>query len=196
MLDICCALCGLVLFFPLIFIVIVLVRIRLGAPVFFVQERAGKNGTAFRMIKIRSMTDQRDSEGNLLPDAERLTPFGKFIRSSSLDELSELVNVVKGEMSLVGPRPLPTRYLPRYSKFQSRRHEVKPGITGWAQINGRNNISWDDKLALDVWYVENQSLKLDILILFKTVKQVLLRKDISEPGQATATEFIGSKVET
>ena len=148
------------------------------------------------MIKIRSMTDQRDSEGNLLPDAERLTPFGKFIRSSSLDELSELVNVVKGEMSLVGPRPLPTRYLPRYSKFQSRRHEVKPGITGWAQINGRNNISWDDKLALDVWYVENQSLKLDILILFKTVKQVLLRKDISEPGQATATEFIGSKVET
>ena len=143
------------------------------------------------MIKIRSMTDQKDSAGNLLPDAERLTPFGKFIRSSSLDELSELVNVIKGEMSLVGPRPLPTRYLPRYSKFQSRRHEVKPGITGWAQINGRNNISWDDKLALDVWYVENQSLKLDILILFKTVKQVLLRKDISEPGQATATEFRG-----
>lgn len=191
MLDICCALCGLVLFSPLIFIVIILVRIRLGAPVFFVQERAGKNGTPFRMIKIRSMTDQKDSAGNLLPDAERLTPFGKFIRSSSLDELSELVNVIKGEMSLVGPRPLPTRYLPRYSKFQSRRHEVKPGITGWAQINGRNNISWDDKLALDVWYVENQSLKLDILILFKTVKQVLLRKDISEPGQATATEFRG-----
>jgi sugar transferase EpsL len=189
--DFICALSGLFLFFPILVAVAILVRFRLGSPVFFIQERAGLKGMPFRMIKFRSMTDERDSLGNLLPDDKRLTPFGKFLRSSSLDELSELVNVLKGDMSLVGPRPLPTLYLPRYSKFQARRHEVKPGITGWAQINGRNNISWDDKLKLDVWYVEHQSLRLDVSILFRTVKQVLLRKDISETGQATASEFRG-----
>lgn len=178
------------LFIPLIALVI-LVRRRLGSPVFFRQIRPGLNGKAFEMIKFRTMTDECDQQGALLPDAQRLTPFGRFLRSTSLDELPELWNVLHGEMSLVGPRPLLMEYLPLYSPEQARRHEVRPGITGWAQVNGRNAISWDDKFALDVWYVDNRSLFLDVRILWLTVRKVLLRDGISAPGDATMPKFDG-----
>lgn len=167
------------------------VRRKLGSPVLFTQVRPGLYGVPFRMIKFRTMTDTRDASGALLPDAQRLTDFGRFLRASSLDELPELWNVLRGEMSLVGPRPLLMEYLPLYSPEQARRHEVRPGITGWAQVNGRNAISWADKFALDVWYVDHRSLLLDIRILWLTVRKVLVRDGISAPGDATMPKFNG-----
>jgi lipopolysaccharide/colanic/teichoic acid biosynthesis glycosyltransferase len=169
------------------------VRRRLGSPVLFTQVRPGLHGKPFRMVKFRTMTDARDASGALLPDAQRLTPFGRFLRTTSLDELPELWNVLKGDMSLVGPRPLLMQYLPLYSPEQARRHEVRPGVTGWAQVNGRNAISWEDKFNFDVWYVDNQSLWLDIKILWLTVKKVLVRDGISGAGEATMSAFKGSQ---
>ena len=168
-----------------------LIRKNLGSPVFFRQMRPGMNGKPFVMVKFRTMTNERGPDGALLPDAVRLTPFGRFLRSSSLDELPELWNVLKGDMSLVGPRPLLMEYLPLYSPEQARRHEVRPGVTGWAQINGRNAISWEDKFKLDTWYVDNRSLWLDIKILWLTVKKVLVRDGISAAGEATMSKFTG-----
>ncbi len=185
-----CAL--LVLALPLL-VVIWMVRRKLGSPVFFTQVRPGMHGKPFKMVKFRSMTSERGTDGELLPDAVRLTPFGRFLRSTSLDELPELWNVLKGDMSLVGPRPLLMEYLPLYSPEQARRHEVRPGITGWAQVNGRNAISWEDKFKLDVWYVDHCSLWLDIKILWLTVKKVLVREGISAAGEATMGKFTGSK---
>ena len=185
-----CAL--LVLALPLL-VVIWMVRRKLGSPVFFAQVRPGMHGKPFKMVKFRSMTSERGTDGELLPDAVRLTPFGRILRSTSLDELPELWNVLKGDMSLVGPRPLLMEYLPLYSPEQARRHEVRPGITGWAQVNGRNAISWEDKFKLDVWYVDHCSLWLDIKILWLTVKKVLVREGISAAGEATMGKFTGSK---
>lgn len=167
------------------------VRRKLGSPVLFTQVRPGLHGKPFRMVKFRTMTDARDASGALLPDAQRLTPFGRFLRASSLDELPELWNVLRGEMSLVGPRPLLMEYLPLYSPEQARRHEVRPGITGWAQVNGRNAISWADKFALDVWYVDHRSLWLDVRILWLTVRKVVVRDGISAAGEATMPKFTG-----
>lgn len=169
------------------------IRRKLGSPVLFMQVRPGLHGKPFNMVKFRTMTDERGSDGALLPDAQRLTPFGRFLRASSLDELPELWNVLKGEMSLVGPRPLLMEYLTLYSPEQARRHEVRPGITGWAQINGRNAISWGDKFALDVWYVDHSSLWLDVRILWLSVRKVLLREGISAAGEATMPRFEGDK---
>lgn len=169
-----------------------LIRRKLGSPVLFRQVRAGLQGQPFTMIKFRTMTDERGPDGGLLPDAQRLMPFGSFLRSSSLDELPELWNVLKGEMSLVGPRPLLMEYLPLYTPEQDRRHEVRPGITGWAQVNGRNAINWADKFALDVWYVDHRSLWLDALVLWRTVRKVLARDEISAPGDATMPKFEGT----
>ena len=185
-----CAL--LVLALPLL-VVIWMVRRKLGSPVFFTHLRPGMHGKPFKMVKFRSMTSERGTDGELLPDAVRLTPFGRFLRSTSLDELPELWNVLKGDMSLVGPRPLLMEYLPLYSPEQARRHEVRPGITGWAQVNGRNAIAWEDKFKLDVWYVDHCSLWLDIKILWLTVKKVLVREGISAAGEATMGKFTGSK---
>ncbi len=168
------------------------VRRKLGAPVLFVQDRPGLRGRIFRIYKFRTMTDRRDKDGLPLSDAERLTPFGKWLRATSLDELPELFNVLRGDMSLVGPRPLLVEYLPLYSKEQARRHEVRPGITGWSQINGRNTLDWDERLAMDVWYVENQSMWLDMRILVKTVFKVIRQDDINQDGQATMERFRGS----
>tara|TARA_R110001592_G_scaffold63566_2_gene194755 strand:+ start:9679 stop:10179 length:501 start_codon:yes stop_codon:yes gene_type:complete len=165
----------------------------MGSPVLFRQVRPGRDGKPFYMIKFRTMKDALDAEGNPLPDSERLTAFGQFLRSSSLDELPELWNVLKGDMSLVGPRPLLMEYLPLYSLEQYRRHEVRPGVTGWAQVNGRNTLGWEDKFALDVWYVDNRSLWLDIKILFLTVKKVVVRDGISAEGEATMSKFAGKK---
>jgi lipopolysaccharide/colanic/teichoic acid biosynthesis glycosyltransferase len=170
-----------------------LIRYKLGSPVLFTQVRPGLNGQPFRMVKFRTMMDARDYCGALLPDAQRLTPFGRFLRASSLDELPELWNVLRGEMSLVGPRPLLMEYLPLYSPEQARRHEMRPGITGWAQVNGRNAISWADKFALDVWYVDHRSLWLDLYILWLTVLKVLFREGISAAGEATMPRFEGDK---
>ncbi|CAJ0775914.1 putative sugar transferase EpsL [Ralstonia psammae] len=169
------------------------IRRKLGSPVFFRQRRPGLHGEPFEMVKFRTMTDARGTDGQLLPDVERLTPFGRFLRSTSLDELPELWNVVKGDMSLVGPRPLLMEYLPLYSAEQARRHEVRPGVTGWAQVNGRNALSWADKFRLDVWYVDNHSLWLDIKILWLTVRKVLVREGISADGEATMSKFTGNK---
>lgn len=189
--DFAMALLGLtVLALPLL-ILIVLIRRKLGSPVFFRQVRPGLNGKPFEMVKFRTMTDERGPNGQLLPDAVRLTSFGRFLRSTSLDELPELWNVLKGDMSLVGPRPLLMEYLPLYSPEQARRHEVRPGVTGWAQVNGRNAISWEEKFELDVWYVDHQSLWLDIKILWLTVKKVLVREGISAAGDATMPIFKG-----
>lgn len=184
---------GLLIISIPLFILFLLVRNKLGSPVFFRQVRPGMNGKPFEMVKFRTMTDERGPDGQLLADAVRLTPFGRFLRSSSLDELPELWNVLKGDMSLVGPRPLLMEYMPLYSLEQARRHEVRPGVTGWAQINGRNAISWEDKFKLDIWYVDNQSLWLDIKILWLTVKKVLIRDGISAAGEATMSKFTGSK---
>jgi lipopolysaccharide/colanic/teichoic acid biosynthesis glycosyltransferase len=181
----------LLVWFPLI-VLIVLIRRKLGSPVFFKQVRPGLHGRSFEMVKFRSMTDARGSDGQLLPDANRLTPFGRFLRASSLDELPGLWNVLKGDMSLVGPRPLLMEYLPLYTPEQTRRHNVRPGITGWAQVNGRNALSWDDKFKLDVWYVDNRSLLLDIKILWLTVRKVLVREGISAAGEATMSKFKGT----
>lgn len=163
-----------------------------GAGAFFMQDRPGKNGKIFKVIKFKTMTDERDVNGNLLPDAERLTKVGKFVRSTSVDELPQLINVLKGDMALIGPRPLLPQYLPLYSKEQARRHEVRPGITGWAQVNGRNAISWTRKFELDVWYVDHCSFMLDVRILFLTVKKVFFREGISQEGQATMEFFNGN----
>lgn len=168
-----------------------LVRHKLGSPVLFSQVRSGLHGKPFTMVKFRTMTDERDPDGMLLPDAQRLTPFGRFLRASSLDELPELWNVLRGDMSLVGPRPLLMEYLPLYTPEQARRHEVRSGVTGWAQVNGRNAISWADKFALDVWYVDNHSMWLDVRILWLTVRKVLVRDGISAPGDATMPKFEG-----
>jgi sugar transferase EpsL len=184
---------GLILLSPLCLVLMIIVRWKLGSPVFFKQVRPGLYGKPFALYKFRSMTNQKDAVGNLLPDADRLTSLGRFMRSSSLDELPELINVLRGEMSLIGPRPLLTAYLDRYTPEQARRQDVLPGITGWAQINGRNAISWEQKFQYDVWYVDHQSLGLDIKILVITLWRVLLREGISQPGEATATEFMGSK---
>lgn len=193
--DITAATAALVVLSPVYAITAYKVKKNLGSPVLFRQTRPGLDGKPFEMIKFRTMKDAIDSEGNPLPDSERLTEFGKMLRNSSLDELPELWNVVKGDMSLVGPRPLLMEYLPLYSKEQARRHNVRPGITGYAQVNGRNAIGWDKKFELDTWYVDNQSLWLDIKILLKTVGKVVSRDDINEAGQATATPFRGSSNE-
>ena len=169
------------------------IRLRLGSPVFFRQVRPGWQGRPFRMVKFRTMTDGRGPDGQLLPDAQRLTPFGRFLRSTSLDELPELWNVLCGDMSLVGPRPLLMEYLPLYTPEQARRHEVRPGITGWAQVNGRNAVSWDERFRLDVWYVDHRSLWLDLRILGLTVRKVLQREGIHATGEATMSRFTGSK---
>ena len=183
---------GLILFaLPLLFLMW-LVRLKLGSPVFFCQVRPGMHGKPFKMLKFRTMTSECGPDGQLLPDAVRLTSFGRFLRSTSLDELPELWNVLKGDMSLVGPRPLLMEYLPLYTPEQARRHEVRPGITGWAQVNGRNAISWEDKFKLDVWYVDNQSLSLDLEILLLTVKKVLVRDGINSAGEATMPAYTGS----
>ncbi|MCD6251842.1 MAG: sugar transferase [Psychrobacter sp.] len=193
--DITAATTALVVLSPIYAITAYKVNKNLGSPVLFRQTRPGLYGKPFEMIKFRTMKDAIDGDGNPLPDSERLTDFGKALRNSSLDELPELWNVLRGDMSLVGPRPLLVEYLPLYSEVQSRRHNVRPGITGYAQVNGRNAISWDQKFELDVWYVDNQSLWLDIKILLKTVGKVVSRDDINEAGQATATPFRGSNNE-
>lgn len=190
--DFTLATLGLLILSPIFLALVLLIRLKLGSPVFFTQVRPGLHGTPFRMVKFCTMTDARDIAGNLLPDGERLTKFGKFLRASSLDELPELWNVLKGDMSLVGPRPLLMEYLLLYSEEQSRRHEVKPGITGWAQVNGRNAISWEEKFKLDVWYVDNRSLWLDVKILWLTVWHVVRRSGISQEGHATMEKFRGS----
>ncbi len=184
--------CGLLLFLPVLLVVAILIRIKLGDPVFFKQIRPGSDGTSFKLIKFRTMLDAEDKDGNPLPDDQRMTPFGKALRSTSLDELPELWNVLKGDMTLVGPRPLLMEYLPLYNDEQKRRHEVRPGITGWAQVNGRNSLSWDERFKLDVWYVDNRSFWLDLMILFLTVKKVLVRDGISANGQATVEYFKGN----
>ena len=163
-----------------------------GAGAFFLQERPGKNARIFKVIKFKTMTDERDVEGKLLPDAQRLTRVGRFVRSTSIDELPQLINVLKGDMALIGPRPLLPKYLPLYSAEQFRRHEVRPGITGWAQVNGRNNISWTKKFELDVWYVDHCSFLLDVKIIFLTIKKVFFREDISKAGEATTVPFDGT----
>lgn len=184
---------GLIALFPLIVLLTILIHRNMGSPVYFRQTRPGKNGTPFRMIKFRTMRDAIGPDGNALPDAERLTPLGQKLRSNSLDELPELWNVLLGDMSLVGPRPLLMEYLPLYSPKQMRRHEMRPGITGWAQINGRNAIGWEKKFALDVWYIENRTFWLDLRILWLTIRKVLARDDISGEGEATMSKFTGNK---
>ena len=181
------------LWLPLLLFLALLVRLKLGASMLFRQKRPGLNGEIFEMIKFRTMTGARDASGALLPDSERLPPFGAWLRSTSLDEIPELLNVLKGDMSLVGPRPLLVQYLPRYNPRQRRRHEVRPGLTGWAQINGRNAISWEEKFELDVWYVENRSLILDIKILCKTLTVLIKRTGISASDTVTMPEFLGSQ---
>jgi len=190
--DLILVVAGLLVLAPLVLLLIWLVRRKLGSPIFFIQTRPGLHGQPFRIVKFRTMTDARNVAGEPLHDGDRLTPFGRLLRSASLDELPELWNVLKGEMSLVGPRPLLMEYLPRYSPEQARRHEVRPCITGWAQVNGRNAISWEDKFALDVWYVDNRSLWLDLKILLLTVWRVVRRDGISAAGEATMPPFSGS----
>lgn len=180
------------LLFPIIIVIAILIRLKLGSPVLFTQDRPGLNGNIFRMMKFRTMLDAKDSKGTLLPDEQRMTKFGAFLRSASLDELPGLFNVLKGDMSLVGPRPLLVQYLPLYNKEQARRHNMRPGITGWAQINGRNAISWEDKFEYDIWYVDHQCFWLDIKILFLTVKKVFVREGISADGHVTIEPFKGS----
>ena len=174
---------------PLLGSLALIVRMKLGSPILFRQIRPGRNEVLFELIKFRTMTDERDKVGNLLPDSDRLTGLGRWLRATSLDELPELLNVLKGEMSLVGPRPLLVQYLSRYSPEQRMRHAVPPGLTGWAQINGRNSLTWEEKFRLDVWYVENRSLRIDLIILWRTLWQVLSRKGVTAPGFATMPEF-------
>lgn len=193
LLDIIIASVALILLSPLYFYVAYKVKKNLGSPVLFRQVRPGLHGKPFEMIKFRTMKDAVDAQGNPLPDSERLTPFGKMLRSTSLDEMPELWNVIKGDMSVVGPRPLLMEYLPLYNEEQAKRHNVRPGMTGYAQVNGRNAISWEEKFKLDTWYVENQSTILDFKIMLKTVQKVIAKDDISAEGEATMTRFIGSK---
>jgi len=192
-LDIVIAVFILLLLLPLMLFIAFLVRINLGSPIFFIQERSGYLGESFKLKKFRSMKNALDKNGELLPDDKRLTRFGRILRASSLDELPEIINVIKGDMSLVGPRPLLVEYLDLYSPEQARRHEMLPGITGWAQVNGRNNLPWDEKFKLDVWYVDNQSFWLDIRILFLTIAEMFKREGINQPEQATAEKFKGTR---
>ena len=187
--DFLVALCAILTLLPVIVIVAVLIRFKLGSPILFTQDRPGLNGQIFKMMKFRTMLDGKDKYGNLLPDNERMTKFGAFLRSTSFDELPGLFNVLKGDMSLVGPRPLLVQYLPLYSTEQARRHNVRPGITGWAQVNGRNAISWDEKFKLDIWYVDNQCFWLDLKILLLTVKKVFVREGINADGHVTIEPF-------
>lgn len=182
---------AIILFLPLYAIISICVRMLIGSPLLFRQNRPGLGGKPFKLYKFRTMNDRKDDKGNLLPDVDRITPFGRFLRGTSLDEMPELLNVLKGDMSLVGPRPLLMQYLERYTPEQARRHEVKPGITGWAQINGRNAIMWEEKFKLDVWYVDNKSLWLDVKIIFMTILKIVKREGISQAGQATMEEFKG-----
>lgn len=191
--DILASVAGLIILSPVILVIALLIHKRIGSPILFRQVRPGIGGKPFEMVKFRTMRDAVDAYGNPLPDAERMTDFGRFLRASSLDELPELWNVVIGDMSLVGPRPLLMEYLPLYDELQARRHDVRPGVTGWAQINGRNALSWDEKFALDIWYVNNKSLWLDLKIIFLTVKKVLIRDGISAAGEVTMPKFTGSK---
>ena len=193
--DFIIAASALLTLLPLIILVALLIRFKLGSPILFTQNRPGLHGKVFKMMKFRSMLDAKDKHGNLLPDNERMTKFGTFLRSTSLDELPGLFNVLKGDMSLVGPRPLLVQYLPLYSTEQARRHNVRPGITGWAQVNGRNAISWEQKFKLDVWYVENQNFWLDIKILFLTLKKVFVREGINGDGEVTMSAFTGNNNE-
>lgn len=194
MLDRLVAAIALLFFSPMLLIMAIAIYLRMGSPVFFSQPRPGKDGRIFTFYKFRTMTGDRNSEGNLLPDEQRLTAFGQFLRKTSLDELPQLWNVFKGDMSFVGPRPLLVQYLELYNPEQARRHEVKPGITGWVQVNGRNTLSWEEKFQLDVWYVEHWSLWLDLKILFLTIIKVVLREGISQEGYATMPEFTGKGV--
>ena len=191
--DLLVASFALILFALPLLVLVLLVRRKLGTPVLFLQVRPGLHGKPFTMVKFRTMTDERGPDGGVLPDAQRLTPFGGFLRASSLDELPELWNVLSGDMSLVGPRPLLMEYLPLYTPEQARRHAVRPGITGWAQVNGRNAISWADKFVLDVWYVDHRSFWLDVRILWRTVRKVLVRDGISAAGEATMSKFTGTE---
>ena len=191
--DIISSAAGLIVISTLLAVLAVLVRLKLGSPILFRQQRPGLGGKAFVIYKFRTMTDQSDALGKLLPDEQRLPAFGRFLRGTSFDELPELLNVLKGDMSIVGPRPLMMKYLGRYSPQQARRHEVKPGITGWAQINGRNTISWEDKFKLDVWYVDNWTLWLDMKIILKSVWMVIVREGITQQGRATMDEFMGTR---
>ena len=193
--DFICALLALIVLSPVMLVTAVLVRIKLGAPVIFKQERPGMDGKIFKLYKFRSMSNKRDADGNLLPDKDRLTPFGSKLRSSSLDELPELINILKGDMSVVGPRPLMVEYLPRYNEHQARRHEVRPGFTGLAQIHGRNSITWEEKFDWDVKYVDNVTFLGDWKIIFKTVMTVLKHEGISAEGEATMGAFMGTKEE-
>ena len=183
---------GLILFSPLFLVLAVIIRVKLGSPVLFRQSRGGLNGKPFEIIKFRSMTDQRDTAGNLLPDGERLTSFSRFLRSTSLDEIPELYNILNGDMSFIGPRPLLAEYLDLYTPEQNRRHEVKPGITGWAQVNGRNLLTWKERFRLDTWYVDHQSWRLDLKILVMTIGNVISRKDISAANHDSMPKFSGS----
>jgi sugar transferase EpsL len=192
LLDLAFTIPALILLAPLFALLVLLVRLKLGSPIFFRQQRPGLHGQSFTILKFRTMTNARDAQGSLLPDEDRLTPLGQFLRSTSLDELPELIHVLKGEMSLVGPRPLLMRYLDRYTPEQMRRHEVKPGITGWAQVNGRNDISWGEKFALDVWYVDHLSLWLDLKIIALTLWKILKREGISQQGYFSSPEFMGT----
>ena len=194
--DVILALILIILLSPILLILWILVRIKLGGPALFKQERPGLYGSVFMLYKFRSMTEKKDSSGNLLPDHERLTKFGKLLRQTSLDELPELFNILRGDMSFVGPRPLLVRYLSRYNTEQTRRHDVRPGLTGWAQVNGRNAVTWEEKFKLDVWYVDHWSLWLDLKIIVKTVEVVLKRSGISEAGEATMSEFMGNTGDT
>jgi lipopolysaccharide/colanic/teichoic acid biosynthesis glycosyltransferase len=191
--DVCLAAAALLVLWPVLLTVAVVVRLGLGSPVLFRQLRGGYGGRTFHVMKFRTMADTRDAHGRLLPDAARLTRVGRLLRSSSLDELPQLLNVLRGDMSFVGPRPLDARYLTRYSPEQARRHEVRPGITGWAQVNGRNELTWPQRFKYDVWYVDNWSLGLDLKILFLTALHVLRRQGISSKGEATAPEFLGEQ---
>ena len=192
-LDIIIASIALVLLFPIYLYVAYKVRKNLGSPVVFRQIRPGLHGKPFEMIKFRTMTDERDAEGNLLPNEQRLSKFGKMLRATSLDEMPELWNVIKGDMSIVGPRPLLMDYLPLYNEEQAKRHNVRPGMTGYAQVNGRNSISWEEKFKLDTWYIENQSIWLDFKIMFQTVKKVLVKEGINQTEEVTMTRFMGNK---
>lgn len=191
--DLLLALPAVALLSPLLIMIAAVIRITIGSPVLFIQRRPGLNGKPFKIFKFRTMTNAKNEFGDLLPDSQRMTQFGELLRTTSLDELPELFNILKGNMSIVGPRPLLMQYLDRYTPEQTRRHEVKPGLTGWAQINGRNAISWEDKFELDVWYVDHRSLNLDLKIIWTTITKVLKREGISEAGHATMTEFMGSK---
>lgn len=191
-LDIISSLLAIIILSPLLAVTAVLVKIKLGSPVLFRQERPGKDEKIFTLMKFRTMTDERDENGELLPDEVRLTKFGKFLRSTSMDELPELFNILKGDMSVIGPRPLLVEYIPRYNEHQHRRHEVRPGLSGWAQVNGRNTVSWEDKFDMDVHYVDNYSLAMDVKILFMTVLNVLKREGISSETSATMEVFMGT----